>query len=589
MRLVSSWLAGRLKSGGQSRPACRIAVAACALGFLAGPAEARSSEFRAYWADAFHNGFFSATQVNTLTNDLRAGHFNAVVVEVRKRGDAYYTPNTQYADYEPHASNTSPSTFDSLADLIAKCHDTRYGQRIEVHAWLVTYPVWNNQTTAPANPQHPYNRHPDWLMQDNTGATWDSSGGNYMFDPGHPAVQNHTFTIAMNLVTNYDLDGLNFDYVRYPGNTWGYHPVTVGRFHARFGGTGPPLPTDAKWLQFRRDQVSALVRKIYLTSISVKPWVKISADTICWAPGITTDAQWSSTSAYASVLQDWRAWMQEGILDLNLPMMYFDYSARATDWHNWSIFAKDHRYNRHLAIGLGSYLNAASNAIVEMRSTRNATSTGHRADGLCLYSYAVPSKDGITRADFHAALTAGGTSLYDSTAPGIFYETTPTPAMPWKTAPTNGHLMGFVYGGTAANPLDGATVTLTGVGSRSQTNDATGFYGFVDLAPGNYRVIGRMTGVGSATNTITIAAGVVTRSDLLIPPSAPVITAINLLSDGRIRLEVSAYPAGYAIDASADLLHWGELTNLVSTNASFQYTDGQTRQPKYFYRVRWRP
>ncbi len=45
---------------------------------------------RAFWVDAFHPGFISGAQVTRLIADTRAGNCSAVLVEVRRRGDAYY-------------------------------------------------------------------------------------------------------------------------------------------------------------------------------------------------------------------------------------------------------------------------------------------------------------------------------------------------------------------------------------------------------------------------------------------------------------------------------------------------------------------
>ena len=230
-------------------------------------AGAQTNEYRAYWVDAFGAGFRSSSEVTTLVNDLRAGNFNAVFVEVRKRGDAYYTPNTSYPDYEPKATDMAAG-FDSLADLIAKAHDTTGGKPpLEVHAWLVTYPIWNS-STAPANAQHPFNRHPEWLSRTDTGTTFD---GNYYFDPGHPGVLQHTYTIALDLLTRYDVDGINFDYVRYMGREWGYNATSVARFNALYGRTGTPAQADSQWMQFRRDQVTALVRKVWLNARASRP------------------------------------------------------------------------------------------------------------------------------------------------------------------------------------------------------------------------------------------------------------------------------------------------------------------------------
>lgn len=507
---------------------------------VAPPAQAQPEEYRAYWVDAFGSGIKTAAQVTTLVNDLRAGNFNAVVVQVRKRGDAYYTPNTAYPDYEPKATDIA-SNFDPLADLIAKAHDTSGGKpRIEVHAWLVAYPIWNS-STPPANPQHPFNRRPEWLNQTDSGAIAD--GSNYYFDPGHPGVQRHTYTIAMDILTRYDVDGINFDYIRYMGRQWGYHPVSVARFNARYGRAGQPAQTDASWMQFRRDQITALVRKVWLNARAVKPHVKISADTITWAPGPTSLTGWlNSSAAYTSVLQDWRGWMEEGILDLNLPMAYFDQAGSYTrDWTNWLNFARDHQYQRHAVIGPGGYLNWASNAIAQLRVARQSSPAGNAARGLCVYSYRVPFQGAfadIPRATFHAALVTNGASSLDAISPGVFHQPATIPPMPWKVAPTTGHIMGYAFGGAANNPLDGATVALVGPVTRSQPSDGTGFYGFVDLPPGQYTLYAVRAGQGSATATVTVAAGEVATRDLILstlPPDdglPPQITGLTVTEIG---------------------------------------------------------
>jgi uncharacterized lipoprotein YddW (UPF0748 family) len=502
------------------------ALFALALGCIA--THARADEFRALWADAFHAGFRSSSEVSQLVADARAGHFNAVIVEVRKRGDAYYN-----SLFEPKATDVSPQSYDPLADLIAKAHNTDNGPRIEVHCWIVTYPIWQSATTAPSQPNHPFNLHPEWLSKTESGTNYVSNE-NYQLDPGHPGVQEHNFNVCMDLISRYDLDGLNFDYVRYPGNTWGYNEVALARYNARFGFTGRPAPTKPEWLQWRRDQVSALVRKVYLNAIVLKPHVKISADTICFAPGVTTDTSWTnSAAAYTSVLQDWRSWMEEGILDISIPMAYFDQGGQyAPAWTNWNRFAKDHRYNRHTVIGPGIYLNSISNALFQMRYTRLPSPAGKYADGVCGYSYAMPTdpaEGSLSRSTFLAALTQTNTSwLYDPNPVPLFPSPTNPPAMPWKSSPTGGHLKGFVFNGTNGTGLDGATVTLTGPTNRVLSTDATGFYGAVDLPAGDYFVSASSPGFTSRSTNLSVSVGLVTTRDLALPPaSVPPPSAIS--------------------------------------------------------------
>src|SRR5687767_12269989 len=123
-------------------------------------------EFRALWVDTFHAALRNSSEVTQLVNEARTNNFNAVIVEVRKRGDAYYN-----SLFEPKATDVSPQSFDPLADLISKAHNG--GRRIEVHAWITTYLA--SQSTPPTQTNHPFNLHPEWLSQDVNGATFDGS------------------------------------------------------------------------------------------------------------------------------------------------------------------------------------------------------------------------------------------------------------------------------------------------------------------------------------------------------------------------------------------------------------------------------
>lgn len=158
---------------------------------------------------------------------------------------------------------------------------------------------------------------------------------------------------------------------RNSGKAWGYNPVSIARFNQRFGRTGLPATTGSSWLQFRRDQVTSLGRKVYLHAAALKPQAKISADTICFAPGVTTASQWTNSAAdYTDKLQDWRSWTEEGIIDLNIPMLYFDHVLYGSALPNWSTFAKNHQFNRHTALGPGISLNTVSNTFHQARTAR---------------------------------------------------------------------------------------------------------------------------------------------------------------------------------------------------------------------------
>lgn len=476
-------------------------------------------EYRSIWVNGWSSDYNTPAKCSTVISNARAGNFNTVVMQARRRGDSFYNSN-----FEPKNSGV-PSNFDPLADLIAKGNDTSGGQqRIAIHAWLVTYHIWGS-STPPRNPDHPFNRHRDWLLQDTEGKTF--IGGQYTFDPGHPEVQRHTFNVFTDLMTNYNVDGFNFDYVRYSGPTEGYNPVSVARFNSRYGRTGQPAPQDPLWKQWRRDQITALVRKIYLTTMAVKPQMKVIGDLITWAPGVTNAASWTNKArAYNDVLQDWRAWMEEGILDISRPMNYFreTNSTYANDYREWCHFAADHKYNRHTVIGPGLYLNTLSNCIAQMRFTRQASVLGNKPDGVCGYDYRTSNNEGLPLATFLNALVAPG--KYDAITPPIFAERAELPVMPWKASPTKGHLKGFIVGGSHTNYLDGASISIAGPMNRTFISDATGFFGSVDLPPGDYTLNASFKAFSKVTTNFSIKAGIVTTADLTLPKPAGVPASI---------------------------------------------------------------
>lgn len=101
-----------------------------------------------------------------------------------------------------------------------------------------------------------------------------------------------------------------------------------------------------------------------------------------------------------------------------------------------------------------------------------------------------------------------------------FASAVPVPEMPWKTHPTTGPLMGYAYAADGSNTLDGAMIAVSSPALRSPFSvlhsDATGFFGAVDLPPGDYMLAASFPGCGAATNAFTVLAGRVTRQDVLL-------------------------------------------------------------------------
>lgn len=551
------------------------------------PASAQSvSQYRAFWVDTFNTTLNNHSDVVAVVNNARAVNANAIFAQVRRRGDSWYLNSLEPPpDFVPIAAG-----FDPLQDLIAEAHTNG----IEVHAFVIIGAVWNKNPNfapsatlgPPTNPNHVFNLHGgynpatqqivqgpnNWLTRtllpdgaNSISFQGHRIGSDFWLDLGHPDAAAYTADVLLHLVRNYDIDGLHLDRIRYPeisvsgqtpstGTNIGYNETSVARFQRRQGipaGAPPPAQNDPLWNQWRRDQVSNLVRRVYLNAIAIKPALKVSASLIVFGGGPTTEAGWNSAEAYWRVYQDWRAWTEEGILDIAMPMNYkSEHTASQIPLYDrWNEWAKNHQYNRGVVIGNAVYLNAVEGSLRQARRALAPSSAGNSALGVSLYSmatinaavaanpFSIPAGQSTpvrSFAEFASGLTTGksvdGATFYEDPAANpspVFGLPATIPTLAWKASPTVGHLMGFAKR-TDGTPLDAATVTIENLdtqATRSVATDGGGFYGGVDLTPGRYLVKAELGPDTLYSCVATVAAGTVSAADLGVESVAPVTTA----------------------------------------------------------------
>jgi uncharacterized lipoprotein YddW (UPF0748 family) len=429
---------------------------------------AATVEYRSIWADSWNSSFLNATEAQDLVNTCRTNNINTIMIEVRKIGDAYYS-----SAIEPRATNiTGGASFDPLGYLIQLAHDTSGGKkRIQVHAWFVMHRISKGETLAPL---HVLVQHPEYEMVKSDG-TKDAS--NRFLDPGNPGTVDWNLAVVLDCLANYDIDGINFDYIRYPetAGSWGYNPVSVARFNAFYGKTGNPATSDPDWANWRRECVAHEVKKIYVKSWMMKPLVVVTADTVNWGSNYTS-ATYPSSSAYNGVYQDWVGWLQKNFFDYNALMNYATDNARYQGWTNLSL-ANDG--TRGSIIGIGAYLQTTvQNSMDQLLWAR-----AQGAAGLNIYDWGseVQGASGATRAQFYTALK---TQVFPTWADP------PVPA--WKASPTAGIFEGNVT--VAGQPLDHATVMIDGQPATQTVTDGSGWYAIMNLPPGSHTLRFTKTG-----------------------------------------------------------------------------------------------
>ena len=351
------------------------------------------------WISSYGPGILTAAEIDESIGAAKLANLNALILQVRKTGDALYK-----SDYEPRAENWTDPNFDPLAYMCEKAHENG----LEVHAWINTYKTWAG-STPPLSPDHVVNKHPEWISCSIEGRP--DKSGQIGLDPGIREVQEHLFNVYMDVLKKYDVDGIHFDYVRYWSPDYGYSKLAVDRFNKETGRTGIPAMDDPVWCDWRRDRVTDLVRQVYEGAKKIKPWARVTGSVIASQP---CTAEFKDSHPYNMLLQDWERWTREGIIDAVVPMNYKSerdpaLAAQFRDWINGMVRWKHdrHAYNGITVAGIDDFA-------TQVTETRK-----RGADGIVGFDFG-PRSD---RAMYALGLRQN-----------LFQRWAPTPPMPWKPA-----------------------------------------------------------------------------------------------------------------------------------------------------------
>jgi uncharacterized lipoprotein YddW (UPF0748 family) len=447
-------------------------------------------EYRSIWIDTWHTGILTADQCDELIQTCRDNNINTIMPEIRKVGDAYYDSNL-----EPRATNISPS-FDPLGYLCDIAHDTSGGKKyVEVHAWFVAQRI-STSSSLPAG--HVLLEHPEYVMLNSDGQPSADGSSTRFLDPGHPGAVDHNVAVILDCLSNYDIDGINLDYIRYPEyeGDWGYNPVSIARFNAFYGKSGQPSASDPRWADWRRECMTLQVKKIYVKSLMIDPGVVVSPDTVAWGIGWL---DFENSRAYADVFQDWVGWLQAGIIDYNALMAYIRRDRPGyEDFHEgWCKLSLDNDDKRGSILSTAAYLQyEVQDAVDQLLDIRS-----WGAAGFNIYDWGSEvnaNQYGETREDFYRELKAQ-----------VYPEWLDPPVHEWKVRPTTGIFEGNLT--DASVPIDHGTVEIEGDPSTRVYTDGSGWYAIMEVPPGPHLLRFSMSGYPD----ILIAADIPAAGDIV--------------------------------------------------------------------------
>ena len=358
---------------------------------LAAPARADFANYRSIFVDRFdfpyQNGnipSMTATIEGMIQNAADEG-FTEVVWQVRARGDALYNSNL-----EPRASGLTPG-FDPLQVAL----DAAHARGLKLHAWLNATPLWSGTTETPPAGHIFHNTAPSFRVQNLDGSLEPQQGySNYSsVNPILPEVHNHFNAVVTDIATNYAVDGIHLDYIRYIPGTFNsdnfarmpHDTISHQMFADATGGLdGGDVANFQAYKTFLTNRITDLVA-------SVKQNVDALEVSEARPMELSASLFFEPNRAMNEYGQDFGRWINEGLLDVAMPMIYisalndelFDpYLASALSFKNPATGTR-------VAPNIASYLhmNPTRGGGVALTLEQIQSSYDMGADGVNFYDY----------------------------------------------------------------------------------------------------------------------------------------------------------------------------------------------------------
>lgn len=249
-------------------------------------------------------------------DNIAAANFNVVYVNAWSRGyplwksEVFYQHTGMYID--PMFEGR-----DILAEAIAEAH--KHG--IHVEAWFEYGFVGGYEPYYPGNSGKGkiFDSHPNWVAKKIDGTEKDNSNFYWMVQT-RKDVQDFLIAMVMEIVRNYDIDGLELDRIRYSSLQYGYDIYTDSLYRAEHNGTPPPQDyTNSAWIRWRADKLNEFQARVYDSVKAARPKFNLSN-----APSLYSSTQYTS---YINFCQDWVWWVNNNKIDNVQVQSYVESSA----------------------------------------------------------------------------------------------------------------------------------------------------------------------------------------------------------------------------------------------------------------------
>jgi uncharacterized lipoprotein YddW (UPF0748 family) len=272
-----------------------------------------STVFNLDWPSkgSYGNSALQQQEYIQMLDELQAMGMNAVFVQVRPSADSLYpsklVPWSRFLEGE---QGLAPD-YDPLAFMIAETH--RRG--MEFHAWFNPFRANTDTKTDTLASNHIALTNPEWIVK---------SGNLLYINPGIPEARKRIIDVVMEVVNNYDIDGVHLDDYFYPSNGVFDDDLTFATYNPN------SIATKDDW---RRDNINQFVQQLGESIHLAKPGVQFGISPFgVWrnqSMDVTGSDTKASVTAYDNMYADVRTWIQQEWIDYVVPQIYWSMSFQA--------------------------------------------------------------------------------------------------------------------------------------------------------------------------------------------------------------------------------------------------------------------
>ena len=233
----------------------------------------------------------------------------------------FETFNAGFTIYPSRIGSQSPLVKgrDPLAWAVTEAH--KRGMKIQ--AWLWIFAVGNDRHNKlidkPMNYVGPVlEKNQRWALLGPDANFRPKNQPEFWLDPSNNEATTFILNLANEVVSTYNVDGIQLDYIRYPfqrsDNLMGFNHNSMEQYASK---TGEKLfvdnyQTNLMWNKWKENNINNFVHKISNNLKHRKPNLKISASVFAK----------SQTNRLNSIQQNWEYWIKEQDVDSLTPMSY---------------------------------------------------------------------------------------------------------------------------------------------------------------------------------------------------------------------------------------------------------------------------